>query len=188
MSRIHPPARQPWLGSLINALLKKQYGKPFPALELLGHHPLYPLGYGVFSSIFGLGKTKVPHPTKLLVTQLVAELNGCAFCADLGKRFAQDAKHDLEKISHVLEFERRPDLYSPLERAALQYALEATQVMARVRDTTFAELQKHFSEREILELTVAVATENFYNRLNAPLEIEAQGFCAVPIFELRSKT
>lgn len=188
MPRISPPTRPPLFSSLINALLKRQYGKPFPALELLGHNPLYPLGYGIFSSIFGLGKTKVLHQTKLLVTQLVAELNGCAFCADLGKRFAQDAKHDLEKISHVLEFERRPDLYTPLERAALQYALEATQVMARVSDATFAELKKHFSEREILELTVAVATENFYNRLNAPLEIEAQGFCAVPVFGLRSKT
>jgi alkylhydroperoxidase family enzyme len=50
-----------------------------------------------------------------------------------------------------------------------------------VSDETFAELKKHLSEREILELTVAVATENFYNRLNAPLEIESQGFCAVPV-------
>lgn len=180
MSRIKPPTRQPLLGSLINALLTRQYGKPFPALELLGHNPLYPLGYGFFSSIFGIGKTKLPRQTKLLVTQLVAELNGCAFCADLGKRFARDGKYDLEKISRVLEFDQCPEVFSASERAALQYALEATQVMARVSNETFAELQKHFSEREILELTVAVATENFYNRLNAPLEIESQGFCAIP--------
>ena len=32
-------------------------------------------------------------------------------------------------------------------------------------------------------LTVAVATENFYNRLNAPLEIESQGFCSIPMSE-----
>ena len=188
MPRINPPARQPLLGSLINSMLARQYGKRFPALELLGHHPLYPLGYGFFSSIFGIGKTKLPHQTKLLVTQLVAEINGCAFCADLGKRFARDARHDLEKISRVLEFDHRADLYTPLERAALQYALEATQVMARVSDKTFLELKKHFSEREILELTVAVATENFYNRLNAPLEIEAQGFCAVPLSTRQSRT
>lgn len=186
MARINPPAQQPWIGSLINAMLSKRYGKPFPALELLGHNPSYPLGYGFFSNIFGLGKTKLPRQTKLLVTQLVAELNGCAFCADLGKRFAQDERHNLEKISHVLEFETQPEWFTSAERAALQYALEITQVMARVSDETFMELKQHFSEREILELTVAIATENFYNRLNAPLEIESQGFCVMPTLEART--
>jgi alkylhydroperoxidase family enzyme len=180
MARINPPTYQPWIGSLINGMLSKRYGKPFPALALLGHNPSYPLGYGFFSSIFGLGKTKLSRQTKLLVTQLVAELNGCAFCVDLGQRFAQDEHHNLEKIAHVLEFETRPEWFTPAERAALKYTLEVTQVMARVSDKTFTELKQHFSEREILELTVAIATENFYNRLNAPLEIESQGFCAVP--------
>jgi alkylhydroperoxidase family enzyme len=138
-----------------------------------------------FSRTF-LGKTKLSRQTKLLVTQLVAELNGCAFCADLGKRFAQDERHNLGKISHVLEFETHPEWFTPAECAALQYALEATQVMARVTDKTFVELKYHFSECEILELTVAIASENFYNRLNAPLEIESQGFCAMPTLEART--
>ena len=51
---------------------------------------------------------------------------------------------------------------------------------ARVSEETFAEVRAHFSEREILELTVAVATENFYNRLTGPLEVQAQGFCSLP--------
>ncbi len=58
--------------------------------------------------------------------------------------------------------------------------------MARVTDETFTELKQHFSECEILELTVAVASEKFYNRLNAPLEIESQGFCAMPTLEART--
>ena len=179
MPRIQPPSRQPFFGVVINTLLQKRYGKPFPALALLGHNPAYPLGYGFFSSVFGLGKTKLSRQTKLLVTQLVSELNGCAFCADLGKRFAQDEQQDIEKISCVLGFETHP-VFSSAERAALRYAFEVTQVTARVSDETFATLQQHFSEREILEITVAVASENFYNRLNAPLEIESQGFCAIP--------
>ena len=179
MPRIQPPSRQPFFGAVINTMLQKRFGKPFPALALLGHNPAYPLGYGFFSSIFGLGKTKLPRQTKLLATQLVAELNGCAFCADLGKRFAQDERQDFEKISHVLEFETNP-IFSSAERAALQFAFEATQVTARVSDETFAALRQYFSEREILELTVAIASENFYNRLNAPLEIESQGLCAIP--------
>jgi AhpD family alkylhydroperoxidase len=180
MARISPPTKEPWTAKLLNVFLSRRYGKPFPALRLLGHHPQYPFAYGVFSSIFGLSKTKLPLETKRLATQLVAELNGCNFCIDLGKRIAQDEKLGLEKMQHVLEFETYA-LFTPSERAALRYAFEATQVMARVSDTTFSELEKHFSEREILELTVAVATENFYNRLNAPLEVESQGFCTLSV-------
>jgi AhpD family alkylhydroperoxidase len=180
VARISPPVSAPWTARLLNFFLTRRFGKPFPAVKLLGHHPRYPFAYGVLSSTFGLAKTKLPQDVKRLATQLVAELNGCAFCVDLGLRFAQDEKLNVEKLKYVLDFENRP-LYKPSERVALRYAFEATQVGARVSDETFAELKKHFSEREILELTVAVATENFYNRLNAPLEVESQGFCAVPI-------
>jgi AhpD family alkylhydroperoxidase len=178
MSRIQTPKHQPLFGSFVNAYLRRRYGKSFPALQLLGHHGRYPFAYVVFSSIFSMGKTKLSTQTKRLVTQLVAEINGCAFCIDLGQRLAQDEKLNLQKLQRVLMFETDPT-FSPAERAALCYAQEATQVGARVSNETFAELKKYFADKEILELTVAVATENFYNRLNAPLEIESQGFCAV---------
>jgi AhpD family alkylhydroperoxidase len=178
MARINPPAAQPILGRFIQAELKRRYGKPFPALKLMGHHGQYPFAYAVFSSIFGMAKTRLSPDIKRLVTQLVAEINGCAFCIDLGKRLARDEKLSLVKLQGVLNFEASSD-YSPIERAALHYAYEATQVGARVSDETFAQLKKYFSDREIMELTIAVATENFYNRLNAPLNIEAQGFCSV---------
>ena len=179
MARISPPDKAPWTGKVMNFLLTRRFGKPFPALQLLGHHAQYPFAYGVLSSVFGLAKTNLPLETKRLATQLVAELNSCSFCIDLGKRLAQDEKLNLEKLHHVLEFETRAS-FTPAERAALRYAFEATQVMARVSEATFNDLKQHFTEREILELTVAVATENFYNRLNAPLEVESQGFCALP--------
>ena len=179
MARINPPARQPLLGSLVNWVITRRYGKPFPTVALLGHHPTYPFGYAVFSSIFGQGKTELSTETKHLATQFVAELNGCAFCIDLGQRLAQDEDLSFDKLRYVLDFENRPG-YSAPERAALRFAFEATQVGARVSEETFKALQTHFGERAILELTVAVATENFYNRLTGPLGVEAQGFCAVP--------
>jgi alkylhydroperoxidase family enzyme len=48
-----------------------------------------------------------------------------------------------------------------------------------VADTTFEALRKHFSEREIVELTFLNALENFYNLLNLPLGIEDDGLCAI---------
>ena len=49
----------------------------------------------------------------------------------------------------------------------------------KVGDETFATLRKHFSEREIVEITFLNALENFYNLLNLPLGIEDDGLCAI---------
>ena len=44
----------------------------------------------------------------------------------------------------------------------------------------FAEVKKHFTEPQIVELTAAIAFENFRSKLNPTLGVEAQGFCLVP--------
>jgi len=49
-----------------------------------------------------------------------------------------------------------------------------------VTDDLFARLRSHFSEAKIVELTAAVALENFRSKFNPPLGIEAQGFCVLP--------
>lgn len=179
MPRIQPPARLPVIARLMDQAIRWRYGRPFPSVRLLAHNPTYLLGYAALSSATTLGRTALNSEIKTLVSLLVAGMNGCAFCIDLGRRTAQDTRMNVEKMMHVLEFATRPDLYTPREMAAMQYAQEATQLGARVSDETFAALKAHFSDREIMELTVTVATENFYNRLSIPLEIESQGLCAL---------
>ena len=90
-------------------------------------------------------------------------------------------EHDggAEKLGEVLAW-RDSKLFSPLERAALEYAERITTTGQKVDDTLFAELKKHFTEAQIVELTAAIAMENFRSKFNPPLGIEAQGFCMVP--------
>lgn len=179
MNRIAPPNRSPWLAWLINRALAWRFGKPFPTVALLGHHPAYPVPYLLMVGVYGAARTELDAQTKALASQLVAQLNGCTFCTDLGQRVAQDNGADVAKLRRVLEFRSCPE-FTPAERAALQFAWEATQVTAQVDDGTFTKLKSFYNDREIMELTVAVATENFYNRLTGPLEVESQGFCALP--------
>ena len=84
-----------------------------------------------------------------------------------------------EKLSEVLEW-RTSKLFSPMERAALEYAERITTTGQKVDDALFAELKKHFTESQIVELTAAIAMENFRSKFNPPLGIEAQGLCMVP--------
>ena len=71
-------------------------------------------------------------------------------------------------------------LFSPLERDALDYAEKITITGEKVTDELFARLRSHFSEGQIVELTAAVALENFRSKFNPALGIEAQGFCVLP--------
>ncbi|MEK7837831.1 MAG: hypothetical protein AAB328_07590 [candidate division NC10 bacterium] len=71
-------------------------------------------------------------------------------------------------------------LFSPMERDALEYAERITITGEKVTDELFARLRSHFSEAQIVELTAAVALENFRSKFNPALGIEAQGFCVLP--------
>jgi alkylhydroperoxidase family enzyme len=85
----------------------------------------------------------------------------------------------LDKVAEVLTW-RDSTLFSDSERAALEYAERITHTGQQVDDALFAEVQKHFTEAQIVELTAAIAFENFRSKFNPPLRIEAQGFCLVP--------
>ncbi len=85
----------------------------------------------------------------------------------------------LDKVAEVLNW-RDSKLFSPAERVALEYAECITYTDRDVDDALFAELKKHFTEAQIVELTAAVAFENFRSKFNPTLKVEAQGFCVVP--------
>ncbi len=83
-----------------------------------------------------------------------------------------------DKIRQVPTW-RDSRLFSPLERDALEYAERMTITGETVSDELWARLRGHFSEAQLVELTAAVALENFRSKFNVPLGIEAQGFCVL---------
>lgn len=90
-----------------------------------------------------------------------------------------ESEGGLEKVAEVLNW-RDSKLFSPAERAALEYAERITYTDRQVDEALFAELKKHFTEAQIVELTAAIALENFRSKFNPTLGVEAQGFCMVP--------
>ena len=83
---------------------------------------------------------------------------------------------DEEKVRQVPAWRENP-LFSDMERAALEYAERMTITGEKVTDELWARLRSHFSEAQMVELTAAVALENFRSKFNVPLGVEAQGFC-----------
>jgi alkylhydroperoxidase family enzyme len=83
-----------------------------------------------------------------------------------------------DKIRQVPEFTTSP-LFTEIERAALSFAEAMTITGQKIDDALFARVRTHFSEAAVVELTAAVALENFRSKFNVALGIEAQGFCVI---------
>ena len=86
---------------------------------------------------------------------------------------------DEDKIREVPAW-RESGRFSRMERTALEYAEAMTITGQRVSDELFGRLRSLFDEAQIVELTAAVALENFRSKFNVPLGIESQGFCVLP--------
>jgi len=85
----------------------------------------------------------------------------------------------MEKLADVTDW-RDSKLFSEAERLALEYAERITYTDQKVDDALVDQLKRHFTDAQIVELTAAIAMENFRSKFNPPLGIEAQGFCVVP--------
>lgn len=85
----------------------------------------------------------------------------------------------IEKLAEVTTW-RDSKLFSEAERLALEYAERITYTDRKVDDALVEDLKRHFTDAQIVELTAAIAMENFRSKFNPPLGIEAQGFCMVP--------
>jgi alkylhydroperoxidase family enzyme len=103
---------------------------------------------------------------------------------DIGSAVGRKEGVSEQQISDLDSFETSP-AFNELERLVLRYAVAMTLTPVQVPDDLFASLRKHFDERQMVELTSAIAWENYRARFDHSFGIEAEGFsegavCAVP--------
>ncbi|HEV8383332.1 MAG TPA: carboxymuconolactone decarboxylase family protein [Candidatus Acidoferrales bacterium] len=86
-----------------------------------------------------------------------------------------------EQILAVPDF-RTSELFSPREKAVLEYAEEMTRTPVAVSDELFDRLRQHFSDDQLVELTASIAFENYRARCYHALDIGSDGLfvCALP--------
>ena len=104
-----------------------------------------------------------------LVKLRASQINGCAYCLDMHTKDAR-ARGENEQRLYLLDAWRESPFYSERERAALAWTEAVTLVAeSRVPDAVYEEVRRHFSDDEVLALTMAVVTINSFNRLNVAL-------------------
>jgi AhpD family alkylhydroperoxidase len=131
--------------------------------------PLFALGAQVEAS--GL------EPSLLeLVKMRSSQLNGCAYCLDMHSKDAR-AAGETEQRLYLLDAWRETSLYSERERAALAWTEAVTFVAdGHVPDDVYDEVSKHFSDDELVALTLEIVAINGWNRLNIAFRMEAGNY------------
>jgi AhpD family alkylhydroperoxidase len=130
-----------------------------------------------YQAMFGLEsyvkESGLEHSLLLLVKMRASQINGCAFCLDMHSKDAR-AEGETEQRLYLLDAWREVDLYSDRERAALEWTEAVTRVFdGHVPDHVFEAARAHFSEQELVDLTLAVVAINGWNRLAIAFRAEA---------------
>ena len=118
---------------------------------------------------------EVDRAFKRLVAHVASRAAGCQYCMAHTVGGALLFGIDPKKVEAVWDFRVSP-LYSEAEKVALDFAIAAASQPNGVTDDTFAEMRKHWSENQIVEIAAVVAVFGFLNRWNdtmgTPLEEE----------------
>lgn len=107
------------------------------------------------------------EPGLLTLIQIRAsQINGCAFCLELHRLEGEAAGESADRLYGLAAW-HDATWYSERERAALEWTEALTRIAnQRPPDTLFERMKEHFTEREIVYVTVAVNAINAWNRLN----------------------
>jgi AhpD family alkylhydroperoxidase len=100
-----------------------------------------------------------------LVKMRASQINGCAFCLHMHSKDARAAGETEERL-YLLNAWRESSLYTPRERAALAWT-EALTLVAQTGapDADYDGLKPHFTEVEIVNLTLLIGLINSWNRM-----------------------
>jgi len=106
------------------------------------------------------------EPLLHLIKLRASQINGCAYCIDMHWKDLIAVGEKVERMYGLDAWEESP-LYTPRERAALVWTEAITNLhQGHVPDAVYEEVKPHFNEKELADLTLAVAMINAWNRLN----------------------
>jgi AhpD family alkylhydroperoxidase len=101
-----------------------------------------------------------------LVKLRASYMNGCAYCVDMHTKDARLAGETEQRL-YAIPIWRETPFFTARERAALAWTEAVTEISkGGVSDELFALAREHFTEKELVDLTMVVVTINGWNRLS----------------------
>lgn len=111
-----------------------------------------------------LGQTGLENSLLELVRLRASQLNGCAYCVNMHANDARKAG-ETEARLQTLSVWRETSFFTPREQAAMAWTESMTRLTShQPHQVEYENLLEHFSEAEVVNLTLAIATINAWNR------------------------
>lgn len=163
--------------------VKKKYGTLLEPVSIAAHNPDIFRAYMSYEGAFRAA-SRVDIKLKELAFLRVATLLGCPFCMDFGSAEGRRVGITEAQIKELPRY-RESSAFSAAEKMVLDLATTMTANPAQVSESLFSELQRMFDAAQIVEITAAIAWENYRSRFNRALGMKAHGFsagsyCAAP--------
>lgn len=112
-----------------------------------------------------VGKCGLETPLLELVRLRSSQINGCAYCIDMHTKDARAGGESEQRLYALSAWGETP-FYSDRERAALAWTEALTRIADNdVPDELYQSVRQHFSEEELVNLTLAIVAINGWNRL-----------------------
>lgn len=113
-----------------------------------------------------------------LVKLRASYMNGCAYCVDMHTKDAR-LHGETEQRLYAIPVWRETPFFTPRERAALAFAEAVTDISkGGVSDELFGLTREHFTEKEIIDLTMVVVTINGWNRISITFQSPVGSYVA----------
>ena len=135
--------------------------------QRLDYNQISPAGAKALGTLYGYVAQSGLSPLLVdLVYLRVSQINNCAFCLDMHTRDLVKKGVSVEKLALLQAWQEAGDLFDAREQAALAWAESVTRVAdTGVPDTDFEAARDVFTERELVDLTLAIGLMNTYNRM-----------------------
>ncbi|MFM0435543.1 carboxymuconolactone decarboxylase family protein [Paraburkholderia strydomiana] len=128
----------------------------------------YKAGPAAIKAMLGLeeriGKSSIEKSLADLVRLRASQINGCAFCVDMHTADARKAGETDRRLATVVTWRETP-FFTDRERAALEWTEALTLVSHdHVPDAVWEAVRPHFSDEELVDLTLLISAINAWNR------------------------
>ena len=125
--------------------------------------------YDKLKGLFAIEQTvrasSLEHSLIHLVKMRASIINGCSYCIDMHSKDARALGETEQRLYGLAAWHETP-YYTPRERAALEWTDSLTLIAEKnVPDELFERTRQHFSEDELVALTLQVMAINAWNRL-----------------------
>lgn len=108
---------------------------------------------------------------------VVSKLNACDYCVAHHTPFLVPEGISPEGVDRVMDYADHPEL-TPVDRLVVEYAIAAWENPHRIPESLFRRLREHFTEAQIVELTLRITLCGFFNRFNDALGIDEEAEAA----------